>query len=131
MSERRSTRQQRAIRDALLDAGRPLSVEEIFQIAKRDVPRLGLRTVYRVVRRMEEEGGVSAVPVAGQTNRYEPAEVAARHHHHFYCESCDRLFDIDGCAENLRRLLPRGFRLRSHELTLTGECRECATSHTR
>jgi len=27
------------------------------------------------------------------------------HHHHFQCERCDRVFDISGCLDNLRRLL--------------------------
>jgi Fur family transcriptional regulator, ferric uptake regulator len=124
MSERR-TRQQEAVREALGRAGRPVSVQEVHDAASREVPTIGLSTVYRAIKRLADAGEIASVSVPGQPDRYELAEVAATHHHHFHCTGCDRVFDVRGCVGGLDRLLPSGFRLRAHELTLIGLCPAC------
>ena len=124
--KRRDTSQQRAIRDAVETARRPLSVQEIHEIAAARAPTLGLRTVYRAVSRMLEDGAIAPVSVPGQPDRYEDAAVAATHHHHFRCEGCDRVFDVNACPGGLNGMLPPGFKLVGHELLLWGLCAECA-----
>lgn len=126
MSLRRDTAQQRAIRQAIETAGRPLSVQEIHTLALEQTSSLGLRTVYRILNRLTEDGSVVPVMVPGQSDRYEPAAVATKHHHHFHCDSCDRVFDVGACPGGLNRLLPPGFELSGHELTLWGLCVDCA-----
>ena len=74
---------------------------------------------------MEEDGVLVPVAVSGQPDRYELAEIAASHHHHFHCTVCDRMFDVDGCVGKLAGLLPKGFTLEDHELTLRGRCESC------
>lgn len=123
---RRDTTQQRAIRAAVDSAGRPLSVQEIHELASDEAPTLGVRTVYRVVNRLLDDGAIAPVVVPGQPDRYEPASVAEKHHHHFRCEQCDRVFDVDACPGGLSRMLPPGFELAGHELSLWGTCSECA-----
>ena len=125
MPQQRTTRQTVAIREAIEVAGRPLSIEEIHTEASATVPSLGLRTVYRVVRRLRDENEITTVSVPGGADRYELASVAATHHHHFHCTVCDRIFDIAGCAGGLKKLLPDGFQLEHHELTLSGRCAAC------
>ena len=44
MTERRDTVQQRAIREVCETSGRPLSIDEIFELAKLEAPSLGQRT---------------------------------------------------------------------------------------
>lgn len=123
---RRDTSQQRAIREAIDAAGRPLSIHEIHESALAEVPTLGIRTVYRVVNRLLTDGAIAPVLVPGQNDRYEPATVAATHHHHFRCEQCDRVFDVDACPGGLSRMLPPGFTLAGHEVSLWGTCKECS-----
>lgn len=127
MIQRRDTAQQRAIRNAIESAGRPLSIQEIHDHAFDDSPSLGLRTVYRVINRLLDDGDIAPVHVPRQPDRYEPAPIAAKHHHHFRCESCDRLFDVRACPGGLSRMLPKGFRLAGHELALWGQCADCAS----
>jgi len=122
----RRTRQRDAIHRALADAGRPLGPSEILEFAQRQIPNLGLSTVYRNVRRLEEEGEIAAVELPGEPPRYELSSVAEHHHHHFRCEACDRVFDLHGCPGGLNRLLPDGFVLRDHTIVLRGLCAECA-----
>ncbi|MEC8733812.1 MAG: transcriptional repressor [Planctomycetota bacterium] len=125
MPERRTTRQLNAIRGVIVEAGRPLSIPEIHELALASVSTLGLRTVYRAVRKLEESGELTAVAVPGGADRYELSSVAAQHHHHFHCTACDRYFDIHGCPGGLSKLLPEGFTLHHHELTLSGLCDAC------
>ncbi len=126
MATQRNTRQNEAIRNAILHAGRPLSIEEIHEMAKSEVPSLGVRTVYRAVRRFEETKDIARVSVSGQSDRYESAEVASSHHHHFHCVVCDRMFDVDGCPGQMAAMVPSGFVLEHHEITLSGRCDACA-----
>ncbi|MEN2981218.1 MAG: transcriptional repressor [Thermus sp.] len=120
----RSTRQRRAIREAFLEAGRPLSPQEVLDLARRKVPSLGLATVYRTLRGLVEEGFLTPVSLPGEPPRYEPA--GRGHHHHFLCRLCGRVFELLGCDLALERYLPPGFQAEGHEVTVFGRCPECA-----
>ena len=61
MPRQRTTRQFNAIQAAIADAGRPLSIEEIHEIAREAVPTIGLRTIYRVVRQLQADEEIAAV----------------------------------------------------------------------
>ena len=126
MTQQRMTRQTEAISEAIKSAGGPLSIEEILTVASSTVSTLGLRTVYRVVRRLQDEGKIASVSVPGRSDRYEMASIASKHHHHFHCTACDRFFDLEGCPGGLKKLLPQGFKLQNHELTLSGLCATCS-----
>jgi Fur family ferric uptake transcriptional regulator len=120
---KRKTRQRDAIREVFTSARRPLSSQEVAAAAQRTLPSLGIATVYRAIKHLLEEGWLVPVSIAGGT-RYELADTGP--HHHFHCLDCDKTFDISGCAGNVQKLAPSGFRLASHELTLSGTCRWCA-----
>ncbi len=119
----RDTRQRRAIRRVFAQSGRPLSTREVLAAAHRHAPTLGQATVYRNVKALREEGWLVAVEVPGEPARYEPA--GKRHHHHFRCRRCDRLFELEGCRKPAPRT-PKGFVVESHELFYYGRCATCA-----
>jgi Fur family ferric uptake transcriptional regulator len=122
----RSTRQRAAIVSAIERERRPLSPFEILAGAQSDVPGLGTATVYRTLKALVAEGVVVSVELPGEAPRYEAA--GAKHHHHFRCRACDRVFEVPGCAKGIRALVPRGFELDGHELVLYGRCRRCAAA---
>jgi Fur family ferric uptake transcriptional regulator len=119
----RSTRQRAAIRDAIADAGRPLSPQEVLDAARGRVPGLSMATVYRNLRMLIEEGAIQTVLLPGDNPRYESTGHA--HHHHFQCTKCHRVFDVHACPGNLAQLAPAGFTVETHDLTLYGRCSEC------
>lgn len=119
----RSTRQRHSIRSAMETAGRPLLPSEILVEAQRDVPALGLATVYRNLKQLVEAGEIQLVELPGEPPRYEIA--AHSHHHHFRCRSCHRVFDVHACPGDMQKLVPRGFTVDGHELTLYGSCSDC------
>jgi len=120
----RDTRQRRAIRSAIERLDRPLSPQEVLESAQADAPGLGLATVYRTLNSGVDEGWLAAVPLPNEPTRYEPA--GKGHHHHFHCQACGRVFEIEGCPGRLRGLVPEGFEMTGHEVTLYGRCAQCA-----
>lgn len=120
----RKTKQRDALRDIFERTDRPLSIDELLAAASKHVDGLGVATVYRTVNALLESGWIDAVEIAGEPTRYERADRG--HHHHFRCERCERVFDVAGCLENLRKLAPPKFRVREHAVTLYGLCASCA-----
>jgi Fur family transcriptional regulator, ferric uptake regulator len=120
----RDTQQRRAIRAAFEEAGRPLSPQEVLEIAKRRSPGLGIATVYRTIKSLSEVGLLTQVDLPGETPRFEIT--GKMHHHHFHCRKCDRVYELEGCPEGLARMTPAGFSLEAHEVVLYGRCASCA-----
>jgi Fur family ferric uptake transcriptional regulator len=117
------TQQRDAIRQVLQEAGRPLSIQEVFAMAHLKVSGLGIATVYRNLKSLREQGWIVAVDLPGQPARWELAPES--HHHHFLCNTCDKLFEINACPEDFQRLLPEGYTLEEHDLLLRGQCDRC------
>lgn len=122
----RQTVQRDAVLDVIREADGPLTVEEIHEVARRRVKRLGIATVYRTVNLLLEKSRILAVTLPDGQTRYEAAGLS--HHHHFRCTRCDKVFDLEGCGVDIRdgSTLPGGFYVEDHELTLFGACPSCA-----
>jgi Fur family ferric uptake transcriptional regulator len=121
----RSTRQRDAIREVLKDTHRPLSPNELLDLASNRVPTLGIATVYRTIKLLVEEGTAIPVELPGEPARYEHREAASTPHYFFRCDVCGRVYDVDGSVDNLRTLVPGGFALRKHVMVLYGTCKDC------
>jgi Fur family ferric uptake transcriptional regulator len=119
----RDTSQRRAIRQVFEQIERPLSPQEVLDHAQGSVPKMGIATVYRTLKSLTEQGWLAAVELPGQPQRYEVA--GKKHHHHFNCRKCGRVFELEGCPGNLARMVPEGFEMEDHEVFIFGRCRDC------
>lgn len=119
----RDTAQRRAIRAILEKAPQPMTCAGIHEAAAKELPRLSLVTVYRVLHVFEAEGVIASVSIPGAVPHY---ELARGHHHHFYCRSCHRVIDIpcDGHPSN-PWVSPR-FLIEEQQVVLIGLCPDCA-----
>ena len=122
-SMERSTKQRAAIQEALGRLGRPLLPKELLAEAQKSVPNLSLATIYRNIKALVADGLVEVVSLPGEVDRY---EVHKHHHHHFHCNSCQQVIDIDGCPGDLSKLMPKGYSLEGHQITLYGRCPACS-----
>lgn len=124
----RSTKQKKAILAAMQNAHRPLTPQEILSLAQKTVPALGIATVYRNLRSLLEDGNIRTVELPAEAARYEMTPACHNdHHHHFLCKQCARAFDVHGCAEDFAAMVPSGFIVQSHEITLYGVCKDCVS----
>ena len=120
---KRKTNQRAAIQDVFLKNDRPLSVEEILLAGRRIVGTLNQATVYRNIKILVEEGQLKKISVPETGPLYEIA--GKKHHHHFQCRTCDRVYEVKGCVFNDNSAAPSGFVTESHEIFLFGTCAGC------
>lgn len=119
--------QRGAVLRAFLKTERHLTAEQLYQIAKKRMPSLGIATVYRTLKLICESG-------LGREMRLEDGSVMYehlykhKHHDHLICVKCGRLIEVvDPEIEKLQERLARkeGFALQGHRLLLYGLCRTC------
>jgi len=120
----RNTRQKQVIVKVINEAERPLTVHEVLAAGQKHLPTLGLATVYREIGRLSDAQELCTVSIPGDLPRY---EVNKHHHHHFKCTDCDKVYEIEGCSSELKKLVPRGFKEKSHDLTFYGSCKICSS----
>jgi Fur family ferric uptake transcriptional regulator len=82
-----------------------------------------MATVYRTLNALLEQQRIVPVDLPGEPPRYEKADLP--HHHHFRCDACGRVYDLDGCALRQPVRLPAGFQALRHDLTVYGLCAGC------
>ena len=126
----RYTGSRRDLIQALAEAGRPLTVDEIVVRAPRQRPS----SVYRNLAVFEAEGVVHRMAGVGEFARFELTEALVGHHHHLACRECGAMTDVhlpheleaelDRALEGLARV--EGFALTSHVLDAVGTCRACS-----
>lgn len=85
------TRQRALIARILRTAGRHLTAEEIFQLARQFIPSIAVGTVYRNLKLMAECGEIRRVEAAGGPVRYD-ANLSP--HGHLVCRICGELEDV-------------------------------------
>ncbi len=121
----RQTRQRDALRHIVAEAPGPLSVQELLTAAQARLESIGIATVYRTVRMMEEAGELRPVVLPGGETRWESSDRG--HHHHFQCRVCSRVTDFHGCPLHVHAdSLPAGYVVEAHEVTLLGVCPSCS-----
>jgi Fur family ferric uptake transcriptional regulator len=129
----RNTRQRQAVLDAIDQAGRALTPNEILELAQASVASLNLSTIYRNLNALQDDARIVKVMLPGQAARFEAACTSRdgdtahhHHHHHFHCTACDRVYTLHACPGSMKELAPKGFVVRAHEVTLHGLCADCA-----
>ena len=120
----RNTAQRQAIRTVLAETNRPLRPQELLEEAQREVPNLGLATVYRAINDMIHEGWLVTVELPGRPTLYERATKG--HHHYFHCRKCDLVYKTNQCPGGESVLIPDGFIPETHEVIIHGLCATCA-----
>ena len=97
---------------------------DLGKLASEKIPRLGIATTYRHIRKLTEEEQVVGVDYPGQPPRYEWAD--GKDKVHFSCRSCDKLFALEDTSEDTPPAkAPKGFKVQGFEVMLYGMCPEC------
>jgi Fur family ferric uptake transcriptional regulator len=111
----------------LLSVQTPLSIEEIHsRLGDRSINRV---SIYRTIQLLCDLGVVRRLQFHEGFARYELEDTFGSHHHHFVCNLCGRVEDIDACplAATEQAIIRRTHsRITSHSLEFYGVCRACA-----
>ena len=120
----RFTPQRRQVYDVLLQKRDHPTAEEVFIRAKRQMPEISHATVYNCLDALVKCGLARQVTLDRGATRFCPN---MHEHCHFYCDSCDTVFDVDLPEEPQTGVaLPLGFKAEHYEIAIHGICADCA-----
>ena len=128
LSERLTTRgfrftpQREQVYAVLLQKRDHPTAEEVFIRAKREMPDISMATVYNCLDALVKCGLVRQVTLERGAARFCPN---MQEHCHFYCDSCESVFDI-GLPQGAAVPLPKGFRAERYDVTIHGCCPACS-----
>lgn len=128
-SDQRYTSGRRRLVEVLIDAGRPVTLPEIIELA----PDIAQSSAYRNLDILERGEVVQRLTANGDHAYFEIAESLIGHHHHLICVKCGSIADVE-LDEELERLIDErlgatagtvGFTPLHHTVDLHGLCAEC------
>jgi len=117
----RFTPQREQVYSVLLQKRDHPTAEEVFIRAKREMPDISMATVYNCLDALVKCGLVRQVTLERGAARFCPN---MQEHCHFYCDSCESVFDIS-LPHGATVALPKGFQAERYDLTIHGQCPGC------
>jgi Fur family transcriptional regulator, peroxide stress response regulator len=123
----RCTPQRYAVLAFLMEQNSHPTAEEIFEAVNRAYPRSSRATTYNNLRDLVQAGLVREVAVEGRAARFDARGIR---HHHFICDRCGDVEDMDWYDVPAPASGSLGKRiLRECELIFRGLCTKCAPRH--
>jgi Fur family peroxide stress response transcriptional regulator len=123
----RCTPQRYAVMAFLMEYNHHPTAAEIFEGVNRLDPRSSRATTYNNLRDLVQAGLVREVAVEGRAARF---DVKGIQHHHFICDRCGNVEDLEWYDVPRPALGSLGKRvLRECELIFRGLCAKCAPRH--
>ncbi|MGE5415167.1 MAG: Fur family transcriptional regulator [Acidobacteriota bacterium] len=122
------TRQRKVIMTVLeTSQGHHLTAEEIHQEVRKELPGVGLATVYRTLEMLARLEIIHKGSFDEGKHRYELYEKEGHFHHHFICLACGQIIEVrDDLLHVLENEMEKkGFRITDHRLKLYGYCPKC------
>jgi Fe2+ or Zn2+ uptake regulation protein len=122
----RLTEARRAVVEIVQSSRRALTPVEVFDMARKKYPALGLVSVYRTLEKLEQLHLIQRVhqPQGCQAFIAE----SDKHEHLLLCQNCGRVTFFEGDdLETLIRSISKktGYQIREHWLQLFGLCQTC------
>lgn len=119
--------QRDVILDEFLKHRTHLSLDDLYQMARQQDPRIGFSTVFRTMKLLKECGIAREVVLADGISRFE-RNYKYPHHDHLICTSCNKtveffVSEIEELQEQVARKYR--FKMKHHVMVLYGLCSEC------
>ena len=121
------TRQRMAIASAFFSMPGHPTMEEVYDTIKESEPGIGLATVYRTLKLLQEAGLALELRFGDKTARFEVVS-PERAHTHLVCRACGVVLEVSGRPmERMRHEMTEdyGFAVEDQAHCLHGLCREC------
>ncbi len=107
------------------------TANEVYDMVRRRLPRIGLGTVYRNLELMAENGIILKLEVGGTQKRF---DACIDLHYHIRCISCGRVDDIElPVQQEINEIASRNtsYEVLSHHIEFLGTCEQCSSAEGR
>ena len=106
------------------------TAEEIYALAVKELPTIGIATVYRNLNQLEEMGEIRRIPITEGSDRFDGH---MEEHYHMVCKSCGRLTDLradDDAVDAVKECVCAAFKIQTADVELApilleGDCDQC------
>jgi Fur family ferric uptake transcriptional regulator len=122
----RLTPQRMLVIEALHNADKHISAEELYEQLHSRYPYANISTVYRTLELLKKLNLVTETNLGEGYVRYHVAEKG--HHHHLVCCNCGKVIDLEDVALHPLKdtlLQKYGFDADLRHLAISGECSGC------
>ncbi len=122
----RMTKQRRVILDALRKGNNHPTADMIYEMVRRQMPRISLGTVYRNLEILTALGEIQTLELSGSQKRYDGIP---QKHYHIRCLHCGRVDDapiapLNRLEDDLYESTV--YTIMGHRLEFIGLCPECS-----
>lgn len=101
------------------------TANEVYDMVRKRLPRIGLGTVYRNLELMADTGVILKLEVGGTQKRFDATTKA---HYHIRCSSCGKVDDVHiEVQQQINQLAQNAsnYEILGHHIEFTGVCHEC------
>ena len=102
------------------------TANEVYDMVRKRLPRIGLGTVYRNLELMSETGIILKLEVGGTQKRF---DATVDPHYHIRCLSCGKVDDIEiPVIEEINKAAAEAsqYQVLGHHIEFSGICSECS-----
>jgi Fur family transcriptional regulator, peroxide stress response regulator len=97
----------------------------IYEQVKKEIPNIGLATVYRNLRILKQAGLVLEIRTSENSAHFDGM---TENHYHFCCDRCGKILDLDEPIDTSieKRIAKKtGLKVTHHHLEFSGLCLDC------
>ena len=127
----RLTTQRQVILEELGKVKSHPTANEVYDMVRKRLPRIGLGTVYRNLELMAESGMILKLEVGGTQKRF---DATTDLHYHVRCNECGKVDDIKLPVQHDINRLAAGatdYEILSHHVEFSGICGRCSSAAAR
>lgn len=105
------------------------TANEVYDMVRKRLPRIGLGTVYRNLELMAESGLILKLEVGGTQKRF---DATIDPHYHIRCSQCEKVDDIDiPVQHHINEIASDAthYKILGHHIEFTGICSQCSQTN--
>ncbi|MBB5347661.1 transcriptional repressor [Desulfoprunum benzoelyticum] len=121
----RLTTQRQIILEELAKVTSHPTANEVYDMVRKRLPRIGLGTVYRNLELMADSGVILKLEVGGTQKRF---DATVYPHYHIRCSQCGKVDDINIPVQphiNDAAAVASSYEVIGHHIEFTGVCSDC------
>jgi Fur family ferric uptake transcriptional regulator len=125
MPNMRLTTQRQIILEELGKVTSHPTANEVYDMVRKRLPRIGLGTVYRNLELMADTGVILKLEVGGTQKRF---DATVTPHYHIRCSKCGKVDDVHIEVQqqiNQRAQNASNYKILGHHIEFSGICHDC------